>query len=110
MSLFKQYCRRRRLIENPQPSDDFKFKADKTDFADDYEHVQVELFRAVMNKYQDEAMQFLDGIAQRGDEEIASLLDKLKGGGGKTVSGPENPDQDEMVPSSADRAHSDSME
>ena len=87
-------------------ADDFHHNADSADFADDHEHVQTELFKAVLSKYPDETLQFLDGIAQRGDDEIASLLKKLRGeSGSKSLDEPHGMSSDEVVPPMSDRAH-----
>jgi hypothetical protein len=90
------------------PIDAFKFNTDDEDRADDHDHIQQELMKSVFNKYPEETMQFLSGIDQRGDEEISNLLNKItKGDVG--FKKPQHPSSGDMVvPSSADRGHSDS--
>jgi len=96
------------LGEGGDPVSDFKFDTFGDETADDYDHVQQELWKAVMSKYPDEAMQFLDGIAQRGDEEIAALLRKLQQDKPTQMKEPEHPtDGDEVVPPGADTGYSD---
>ena len=109
MSLFQKWLRVREDMDSA--ADQFKFDSED-DFADDYEHVQQELFKAVMSKYPQETMQFLDGVAQRGDSEIAELLNKLNREKGPSSSRPpqHRHDPDEVVPAVADRGHSDSGE
>jgi len=107
MSIFKDYMRRRQVKEGMgeggDPIDDFKFNSGDEDFADDYDNIKQELFDAVLSKYPEETMQFLNGIAQRGDEEIASLLSKLQQERPGEVKEPHHPtDYDEIVPSGAD--------
>jgi hypothetical protein len=76
------------------------------DFADDHEHLQQELFKCVMSKYPDDTLEFLNGIAQRGDEEVASLLRKFQKNKPNQMAEPRHPsDNDEVVPSSADMGH-----
>ena len=51
-------------------------------------------------------MQFVNGIAQRGDEEVAALLSKLKREKKPQFSEPRHPtDGDEVVPSGADSGY-----
>lgn len=97
MSLFKEWVKRRSLQE------DF----DDSDSIDDYEHIQTELFKIVMSKYPDEVMQFLNGIAQRGDQEVMTLLRKIRLEKQPTqMKEPQHPsDGDEVVPSSADAGY-----
>ncbi len=107
---FHQWLRRRRLREgladgggNPA-EDGFKFNQDDDDVGDDYEHIQRELFKTIYSKYPDETMQFLNGIAQRGDEEVAALVRRLRKDK-RPVQFKEpqhSTDGDEVVPSHAD--------
>jgi hypothetical protein len=112
MSMFNDWKRKRDLQEGMgeggDPIDGFKFNTDDRDYAEDHDHIQQELFKTVMSKYPEETMQFLDGIAQRGDEEIAALLRKLQREESPDFKEPQHPTSgDEVVPSSADTGHSD---
>lgn len=111
MSMFKSWLERRRLREGlgdaGEPVDGMQLGGDSNDFAMDHEHLQRELFKTVLSKYPDETMQFLNGIAQRGDGEIASLLSKMKREKKSSFSEPRHPtDGDEVVPSNADSGFS----
>lgn len=106
MSIFQQWLQQRKLKEglgdDSDPVGNFKF-SDSDDYADDYENIQRELFKAVMSKYPDESLEFFNGIAQRGDEEIAMLLSKLQQDQPDQMREPQHPtDGDEVVPSNAD--------
>lgn len=111
MSMFSDWMRRKKLSEGlgnaGDPDDGFDLNSDDSnDFAVDHEHVKKELFNVVMSKYPDETMQFLDGIAQRGDEEVSSLLGKLRRDKKSTSTQPRHPfDGDEVVPSAADSGY-----
>jgi len=107
MLMFKEWMRRKNLKEglgdSGEPVDGFKLNGDDNDSAQDHEHLQKELFKAIMNKYPDEMMQFVNGIAQRGDEEVASILSKLRREKKPQFSEPRHPtDGHEVVPSNAD--------
>lgn len=105
MAMFQKWLEKRRLSEEigQSPVDNFKF-GDEGDFADDYEHVREELFKAVLSKYPDETINFFNTLAQRGDPEVASLLRKLQKDKPSQMAEPRHPsDNDEVVPSSADR-------
>lgn len=113
MSMFKEYARKRRLREgladDADPTSGFKFNnSGDEDVADDHEHTQQELFKVIMTKYPEETNAFLNGIAQRGDEEVAALLRKVgKNKGFSMNREPQHPtDGDEVVPSNADTGHS----
>ena len=86
------------------PADSFRFNSDEDGMvADDHEKVKSELFNVVYDKYTTETLQFLDGIAQRGDEEVNALLQKLKANAPNDYKEPRHPsDQDEIVPPEAD--------
>lgn len=111
MSVWKQWIKRRRMAEEfgdeSDPGSKFQFNRDDDDFAEDYEKVQTELFKAVMAKYPEETMGFLNHVADRGDEEIANLLRKLqKERGPSMAKEPHHPkDRDEIMPSSADTGY-----
>lgn len=110
MSMWNQWKRKRDINEGlgdgANPVDNFKFNDGGDDYAADYEQIQKELFSIVLSKYPEETMQFLDGIAQRGDEEVLSLLRKLQQESPSNDSEgnrPRNPP--EVVPSAADSGH-----
>jgi len=110
MSIFRDWLERRKLKEElndgGEPVDSFKFNTDDQDYADDHEHLEQELFKAVMSKYPEEAEEFLNGIAQRGDEEIANLLRKLRKDQPMQMKEPQHPtDGDEVVPPGADTGY-----
>jgi len=110
MSMFKDWMRRRNLREgladSGEPMDGFKLNSDDNDFAADHEHIQKELFKTILTKYPDETMQFLNGIAQRGDEEVANLLSKMRREKKTQFKEPKHPtDGDEVVPSGADSGY-----
>lgn len=110
MSNWKRWSQQRELREGlgegGDPVSDFKFSSGVEDSVDDYDHVQNELWKAVMSKYTDEAMQFLEGIAQRGDQEIAALLRKLQQDQPTQMKEPEHPtDGDEVVPPGSDTGY-----
>jgi len=107
MTTFLKWVEKMRFsedIEDSQnPSDRFKLN-NGDDLGNDYDHTLQELMKIVMSKYERETMQFLDGIAQRGDREISNLLRKLgKETQPSSMREPEHPTQgDEVVPSNAD--------
>lgn len=107
MSMFQKWLRMREgFADSGDPVDGFKFDGEDQDFAADHEHVQQELFKTILSKYPEEMMQFLDGIAQRGDSEVASLLSKLKREKKPYTEPQHNTEPDEVVPSGADRGYS----
>jgi hypothetical protein len=108
---------RRKLTEGfdsiQSPEDKFRFNREsEEELGKDYEKIRNELFSNVMDKFPDETRQFLDGIRQRGDNEINQLIRELDG-----LKNPPNPDfekprhptegDNDVVPSSADSGHSD---
>ena len=108
MSVWKQWVKKK-LIEqefgdDSDPGSKFKFDQQDDDFADDYDHVQSELFKTVLSKYPEETMAFLNNIADRGDEEIGELLRKMqKEKGPSQAKEPSHPsEKDEVMPASAD--------
>lgn len=113
MSEWQKYLEKRAYLEGlgdtggGSPVDRFKFNTDDEDMAEDHEHVQQELFKVVIGKYPEETMDFLNTIANRGDEEVASLLRRVrKDKSSRLPREPKHPsDGDEFVPSSADIAH-----
>ena len=112
MGHFKAWLRERRIKEDINGSSpDNKFQSSQGDFGTDYERAQKELFSAVMSKYPTETLQFLDGIAQRGDEEVRSLLAKVrKDKQPNEFKKPTHPtDGDEVVPPAADTGYNSSF-
>jgi len=113
MGLWQQWIKNKCLKEqgdlSPNPDQTFKFNSNDADFGVDYDNVKRELFTVVWSKYTDEVMQFMNGIAQRGDQEVAALLRKLE----KDVTPsqqkrPRHPAQDdELKPPEADTGHAD---
>lgn len=116
MSLWKRYVKMRESrhyqegsLDGDDPASAFKFNTDD-DAPHDYEKLQNELFRVVLGKYPGEVMEFFNNIAQRGDEEISSLLKKMGVNGGSMVGKkPQHPRDfdNEVVPSKADTGYSD---
>lgn len=111
MSVWEAYKRRRLWDENmgggDSPVDKFRFNGEDGEFAEDYEKVQQELFKVVLSKYPDETIDFLNTIAQRGDEEVGSLLRKMrKENGSRLPKEPQHPTEgDEVMPPMADVGH-----
>jgi hypothetical protein len=112
MSQFLEWLKKRSIKEglgdNEDPTANFKFNTNDEDFADDHDQTESEVFKIVLRKYPDETMDFLYTIAQRGDEEVSSLLRKLDKGRGERLSkAPRHPSQDdEIVPPAADTGNS----
>ena len=106
--MFREWLERRKLREGLGDSgvevDTNKLGlSDTSDFAEDHDRLQTKLFKTIMSKYPDETMQFLNGIAQRGDEEVASLLSKLRREKKPMFNEPKHQsDGDEVVPANAD--------
>lgn len=111
MSQWKKWLRFRSISEGESGLDDpgsaFRFNTDDDDLGDDYDEARSELFRVVMEKYPEETSGFFDQIAQRGDEEVAALLRRVKKGSGTRVAAePRHPsEKPELVASSADIGH-----
>lgn len=110
MSLWNQWKSQRNIKEGLGDSSDpvsgFKFNGATDDYAADHDQIQQELFSIVMSKYPEETMQFLEGIAQRGDDEVLSLLRKMQQenpGHDGDANEPRNPP--EVVPPAADTGH-----
>lgn len=115
MSSFQSWLKKRIVRENlsdvSNRADGFGFGKTTDHEAEDYERVQQELFKLVLNKYPDETMEFLNGIGQRGDQEISELLSKLRTSNQPTnFPKPEHPEaQDKVVVTPmADRSHDNS--
>ena len=113
MGIFANWIKNRTLSEDNgeigSPVDKFRFNNDGPDIdhPQDYEKVRMELFKLTFDKYPDETMRFFHEIAQRGDDEIKTLLNQL-GAQKKSRSfrdPPHSTSQDEVVPSKADAAH-----
>lgn len=113
MGLWDQWLRNRHLKEqddiSSDPEQNFKFNKKGGDFGVDHDAIKHEIFDLVWRKYTDETMQFLSGIAQRGDHEIAMLLRKLESDVTPSqMKEPRHPsDDDELVPPNADTGNSD---
>lgn len=112
MNTFSDWLKKRRLIEDntdfKDPVSNFNFNEPELDYADDQGKVEVELFQTVMRKYPEETMDFLSSLAQKGDNEVGTLLRKLDREGPKLGKKPEHPsDKQEVVPPLADMAHND---
>ncbi len=117
MSIWKEYLRKRNIAEGISDGDDpvakFKFNSEDEDYAEDYEHVQQELFKVVLSKYPNETLDFLNTIANRGDSEISNLLRKMKKekSSNRLPRDPQHPtDGHEVVPASADTGHNPDFE
>lgn len=109
MSVWKQFIKNRRIKESLEDGEDpaarFKFNDDEDDYADDYEKVQEEIFKTIMSKYPNECLDFISTIANRGDQEIANLLRRMKKNksSNRLPREPQHPsDGHEVVPSAAD--------
>lgn len=105
--MFQEWLASRKIKEEfgigSEPEDQFHFNADTDDFADDHEHLQQELFKILLSKYPEETLGFVNNIAARGDEEVATLLRKMQKDGPNPMKEPQHPsDGDEVVPSGAD--------
>jgi len=112
MRTFAAYAQERGLREDiddiQNPADGFKLNRDE-DMGQDYDHTLTELIKAVMTKYEQETMQFLHGIADRGDQEVADLLRKLdKEHKPSELEEPRHPTDidNEVIPPIADTGHS----
>lgn len=112
MTTFIKWVQQKKLIEDMEnlqnPSDRFKLN-NSDDLGSDYDHTLQELMKVVMSKYERETMQFLSGIAARGDEEVGNLMKKLDKEP-TPVHGrrPEHPTAgDEVVPPESDTGHAD---
>jgi hypothetical protein len=111
MSMFREWLKRKGLLEDfddsRDPTSDFTFNTDDTDFANDYDQTLTDLIKIVLRKYPDETIDFLSTIASRGDAEVAALLKKVsRGQENRSSVVPKHPkDQDEVMPSIADVGH-----
>lgn len=105
MSIFQDWLKRRDYRE---ASFD---RMDSDDFAKDFDRLQNELMKTVFTKYPEETMQFLEGIAQRGDQEINNMLKQLRSGNRPMQNKePQHPsDGDEVVPAAADTGYNNSF-
>lgn len=111
MGYFDEWLREKGIKESFEdmgsPVDNFRFNSDsesgEENTVDDHEKVKSELFEVVYSKYPTETLQFLDGLAQRGDEEVNALLSKLKAQSPNNFKEPRDPEnQDEVVPPESD--------
>lgn len=115
MSHWQQYVKNKKFYENidaeldsQDPVNKFKFNGEDEDYAEDYEKIEKELFGIVMRKYPNESIDFLNTLASRGDQEVSSLLRKLKKekSSNRLPREPRHPtDGHEVAPSLADTGH-----
>lgn len=112
MSVWQDFIKNRRVRESFEDGSDpvskFKFNTDDEDYSEDYEKVQQELFKTIMSKYPEECLDFLNTIANRGDQEVSNLLRKMKKekSSNRLPKEPQHPtDGHEFVPSMADTGH-----
>lgn len=117
MSLWQNYAKKRSLKEGlgdegGSPVDKFKFNKNDDDFAQDYEHIHEELFKLALGKYPQETIDFFNTLANRGDEEISTLLRKIsKEKGSRLPKEPRHPsDVDAFVLPAADSAYNPEQE
>jgi len=105
MKTFEKWLERKRLSEEfDTPDDGFKINNGQ-DSGTDYDHTLQELMKVVMSKYEQETLQFLQRIADRGDEEIINLVAKLKHEERPVSHQKPSHSNDEVVPSFADTGH-----
>lgn len=107
MNTFSDWLKKRHLIEDNNdlnnPVHNFNFNQADMDYADDHDKVEDELLKTVMRKYPEETMDFLLTIAQKGDNEIRALLNKIDKTSVKLGKKPEHPsEKEEIVPPLAD--------
>ena len=112
MNTFSDWLKKRRLIEDNNdlnnPTQNFNFNRSDLDYADDHDKVEVELLKTVLAKYPEETIDFLTTIAQKGDNEVRSLLNKIDKSSVKLGKKPAHPsDKEEIVPPLADAGYSD---
>lgn len=105
MGVFADWVRRKHVTEETGLGQQTGSIDHELDEPVDYEKVKRELFTVVLTKYPDETFRFLEEIGDRGDEEVRTLLRKLRrqktGGGGFT----HKHDPDQVVPCIADTGH-----
>lgn len=111
---FKKRLQKEALFGGNDPSSKFNSNSDSddessVDFAGD-ENTEMNLLKLISVKYPEEMMDFFHSIAQSGDQEVNSLLNKLDiNKGPKLFNNPKHSfEKDEIVPSKADAGHSDS--
>ena len=97
--------------EMGSPEDNFKFDRSKEGIANDHDKIKDDLFRAVWDKYQEDAHQFFDSIAQR-DPEVRELLKQLDSSKQPSeFEEPKHPSEiDEFEPPIPDKGHADGGE
>lgn len=102
MDWIKQKRLKEGSLDYGYPDNGFKTN-DENDYAFDHEHVEKELFKVLLTKYPEETIEFVSRIAQRGDQEVSSLLKKIKKQDNSCFGQPNHSiDKDEVVPSNAD--------
>lgn len=102
MNIYEKWLVKRRLREEngfeKEAAAQFLSNQEDEVISDDQEKIRQELFTLVCNKYPGETMQFLDGMAQRGDEEINNLMSKIRGGNlSSKVKEPKHPSEKPVV-------------
>ena len=112
MKTFSDWLKNKRLLEDNSdvndPINNFNFNRSDLDYADDQGEVETELFKIVFRKYPEETMDFLTTVAQRGDNEVQALLNKLDKRSPRLGKKPEHPsEKQEVVPPMADQGFSD---
>jgi hypothetical protein len=110
MGLFTDWVVKKAFLEDAGPVDNFRFNKSTVDLDHpvDHDRIRNELFRLVMDKYPEETNRFLHDIAQRGDNEIQSLLAQVQvGKPPRAFNDIDHRDKDEVVPAKADGAHGD---
>lgn len=108
MSIFREWLKKKGLLEDLDSVSDFKFNPSDKDFAEDQDRLENELFKTVMRKYPEEVMDFFNTLSQRGDNELNTLLRKLdKNRTPRLGKKPEHPgDRAEIKPPVADSGFS----
>jgi hypothetical protein len=82
MSNWNQWKTKKNIKENlatanTEPADRFIFNRNHDNNSKTDDELKKELLTLVFSKYPQETLQFIDGIAQRGDESVLRLLRKL---------------------------------
>jgi|LakMenEpi03Aug12_release.lakeMendotaPanAssembly.Ray.scaffolds.fasta_scaffold20543_4 hypothetical protein len=110
--MFKDWLKKKHykegLADNDNPVEKYNFNKDNdSDFAEDQDRTEVELFKIIMRKYPEETMDFFQTMSRRGDAEISNLIKKLDRNSVPKLSlkPKHSPNFDEIVPSSADSGY-----
>lgn len=96
--------KKRKLGENSDPTDRFRFNGD-ADIAGDYEHELREISKILITRYHDDFIRFLERLAEeRNDGELRSLVRHVQLGNSPDSWKPRYPkDQDVVAMPTADR-------